>query len=207
MKRRTPDLTTRPMRGLRALLRRFRRDEDGTSTIEFLFLFPVIFMLFGTTLEAGMYSMQQVMLERGLDLTVREVRLGIIANPTHDKLVTSTCRYAVIFPDCKNQLRLEMIKQSPTAFTPMSRKVPCINTVTDPKELEMVPGKNNDLMILRACVRLEPLMPFAGLGAGMGAALTDNGKEKFYSLSATTSFVLEPFLFSAVATTPDEAAA
>ena len=203
MTRPAPDTLARPARGLRALLRRFRRDEDGTSTIEFLFLFPVIFLLFGTTLEAGMYSMQQVMLERGLDMTVREVRLGIISNPTHDKLVTSTCRYAVIFPDCKNQLRLEMIKQSPTAFTPLSRKVPCIDAVKDPTELEMVPGKNNDLMILRACVRLEPLMPLAG----MGRALTNDGADRFYSLSATTSFVLEPFLFSAITTAPREASA
>ena len=203
MMRRTPDPTPPRAGGLHALLRRFRRDEDGTSTIEFMFLFPVIFMLFGTTLEAGMYSMHQVMLERGLDMTVREVRLGIISDPTHDKLVTSTCRYAVILPDCKSQLRLEMIKQSPTAFTPMSRKVPCIDTVKDPTDLDMVPGQNNDLMILRACVRLKPLMPLAA----MGRALTDDGKSKFYSLSATTSFVLEPFLFSALPTTPVEDAA
>lgn len=178
--------------GLRGLLRRFRRSEDGTSTIEFMFLFPVIFMMFGTTLEAGMYSMQQVMLERGLDLTVREVRLGIMPTPTHDKLVTATCRYAVIFPDCKTQLRLEMIKQSPTAFTAMSRKVPCINTVENPQDLNIVPGQNNDLMILRACVRLKPLLPLAG----MGRTLTNDGQDSYYALSATTSFVLEPFQWS-----------
>ena len=178
-------------RRLRGILRRFRRSEEGTSTIEFIFLFPAIFLMFGMTIEAGMYSMQQVMLERGLDMTVREVRLGILAKPTHDALVKSTCRHAVILPDCARQLRLEMIKQSPTAFRTLSRNVPCIDTVKNPEDLTVEAGDNNDLMILRVCVRIAPLMPFSGFGL----ALTDNGKTSTYALAATSSFVLEPFLW------------
>ena len=180
--------TARPTR-LRRVLRRFGLSEAGTSTVEFVFLFPAIFMLFGTTLEAGMYSMQQVMLERGLDMTVREVRLGIMADPDHAKMVTATCRYAVILNDCTSQLRLEMIKTNPVNFKAPSGKVPCIDAVKDPTDLLIVPGKNNDLMILRVCVRLKPLLPLAA----MGRALTDDGTSSYYALSATTSFVMEPF--------------
>ena len=179
----------RPMSRLGRLLRRFRRSEDGTSTIEFLFLFPAIFLLFGTTLEAGMYSMQQVMLERGLDMTVREVRIGLMDRPDHAKLVEATCRYALILNDCKSQLRMEMIKRTPVNFAPIARKVPCIDSVKDPKDLDILPGANNELMILRVCVRLKPLMP----GAGFGRALVEEAGSTHYALSATASFVMEPY--------------
>jgi len=182
-----------PTSRLGRLLRRFRRSEAGSSTVEFVILFPAIWMMFGMTIEAGMYSMQQVMLERGLDLTVREVRLGIMENPTHDKLVASTCSNALIMVDCESSLRLEMITSSPTAFAAPAGGITCINKEESPPgPIEIVNGKNNDLMMLRVCMQIKPLLPFAGLGK----ALIQDGNGGYYSLTATSAYVMEPFQWS-----------
>jgi hypothetical protein len=179
-----------PTSRLGRLLRRFRLSEAGSSTVEFVILFPAIWMMFGMTIEAGMYSMQQVMLERGLDLTVRQVRLGIMDSPTHDKLVTSTCKNALIMVDCKSSLRLEMITSSPTGFVAPSRKIACIDKAqSSPGAIAIVNGKNNDLMMLRVCMQIKPLLPFAGLGR----ALIKDGNGDYYSLTATSAYVMEPF--------------
>ena len=172
-------------------LRRFARSQVGSSTVEFVLLFPAIWMMFGATMEAGMYSMQQVMLERGLDMTVRDVRVGIMSEPTHAKLVISTCKYALILNDCEKNLRLEMIKVDPKNFTVPSKKVPCIDKVqTGIADVNIVNGKNNELMLLRVCVQIQPLLPLATVGR----TLIENGtKAKYYPLSATTAYVMEPF--------------
>ncbi len=171
-------------------MRRFRASEAGSSTVEFVILFPVIWMMFGMTIEAGMYSMQQVMLERGLDLTVREVRLGIMDNPTHDKLVTKTCENALIMVDCESSLRLEMITSGPTTFVAPSRKIACVDkAAATPATVNIVNGANNDLMMLRVCMKIKPLLPFAGLGK----ALIEDSNDSYYSLTATSAYVMEPF--------------
>ncbi len=104
------------------------------------------------TIEASMFSMQQVMLERGLDLTVCEVRLGIMENPINDKLDTATCEHALILNNYSQNLRLEMIPADPTALAAPSTKVACIDrTASSTGPIEIENGKNNELMMLRVC--------------------------------------------------------
>ncbi len=159
--------------------------------MEFVLLFHVIWMMFGMTMEAGMYSLQNVMLERGLDLTVREVRLGIIADPTHEKLVSETCKYALILNNCDTSLRLEMIKAKPVGFAKPSKSAPCIDRAEiNPPKVVIVNGVNNELMILRACVLIKPLLPLAGLGQEL-----TRGTNGEYRLLATSAYVMEPFLW------------
>lgn len=174
----------------RRWFRRFRRSEDGTATIEFVILFPLIWMAFGMAMEAGMYSVQNTMLERGLDLTVREVRLGILKEPNHASLVTRTCANARFLPNCADSLRLEMIRSNPRAWTAPARTVRCIDrAATKPPAITITNGGNNELMLLRACILIKPLMPFAELGR---ALVADNPAGE-YALTATTSYVMEPF--------------
>jgi hypothetical protein len=121
------------------------------------------------------------------------VRLGIMENPTHDKLVASTCSNALIMVDCESSLRLEMITSSPTAFAAPAGGITCINKEESPPgPIEIVNGKNNDLMMLRVCMQIKPLLPFAGLGK----ALIQDGNGGYYSLTATSAYVMEPFQWS-----------
>ena len=63
-------------RTLSKMLRRFRRDEDGYATVEFAFYTPLSLAFIIATIDLGIVSMRAVLLERAVDLTVRELRLG-----------------------------------------------------------------------------------------------------------------------------------
>jgi Flp pilus assembly protein TadG len=51
---------------------------------------PMLFALIFSTIEVGWTMVQTIMLERGLDLTVRSLRIGSLANPTQT-LIRQRC--------------------------------------------------------------------------------------------------------------------
>lgn len=174
-------------------LARFRRNEDGATSIEFALMMPLFFLLFTMAFEVGLLSVRQVMLEHGLNETVRQVRLGTIRDPEHEILIDEVCEAASIIPDCKNQLRLEMIPATVTSLNPSDitdglrcrdRSVPD----SDPLLAFTNTGGNNDLMVLRACALFDPLLPLLGIGKEIPKQSGDG-----YALFAVTSYVLEPF--------------
>lgn len=170
-------------------LRQFFRNEDGNGTLEFVMVLPGFLLFFTSAYEAGVLSTRHVMLERGLDATVREVRIGRIPIPTHENLTDRICEIASIIPDCKNQVRLEMVIRDPRAWVAPSSDVACVDREEegDPV-LNFNPGNNNQLMILRACALFDPMLPTSGLGKEIP-------KESLgaYALVATSSYVMEPF--------------
>ena len=168
---------------------RFARKEDGSSTLDFVFVFPVAFMMFIMAYEVGMLSTRHVMLERGLDQTVREVRIGRILTPTHDILKDKICEYAGIIPDCTNNLRLEMLNNDLRAWTPMSDSVQCVHRAPPPPPVVTFNhGLNNELMVLRACALFDPMVPLGVIGTSIPK---ESGGA--YGLVATSSYVMEPF--------------
>ncbi len=177
-------------RSLFARLRPFGKNEDGSATLEFVIRFSAIWMLFTISIESGTLSLRHVMLERGLDLAVREVRLGIMPDPTHDKLVQRTCDFAPLLPNCLASVRLEMVAANPRAFVAPAANVPCIDrAASGTLSVNLPAGANNQLMILRVCALFEPMLPFAALGR----TLVENGIGNEYALVATSSYVMEPF--------------
>lgn len=91
-------------------LRRFRRAERGNVTVEFALVFPVFIMILTSSIEMGVITIRQTLLERGLDIAMREVRVGTSANYSHDQVRAMICDGAAIFDDCEENLRLEMIR-------------------------------------------------------------------------------------------------
>ena len=76
-------------------LQRFRRDESGSVTMmEFVIMFPLIFATFMMAVELGIYSTRQLFLDRGLDMTVRFVRLNTNTPMTHNQLKAMICTNA-----------------------------------------------------------------------------------------------------------------
>ena len=76
---------------MKALWSSFREDESAAATVEFVIVFPVIIWLVFSTLEAGWLMTQQTMLGRGLNLAVREVRIGATGEPTYASIKDSIC--------------------------------------------------------------------------------------------------------------------
>jgi len=64
----------------------FRRSEDGSSTLELMTVLPAAMIFFAASYETGTLGLRHMMLERAVDVTVREVRIGAIDKPDHAKI-------------------------------------------------------------------------------------------------------------------------
>jgi Flp pilus assembly pilin Flp len=175
-------------RPLRSFLRRFIRSEKGSATVEFAITFPAILFLMLSGIELGMVSFQHSMLERAMDMTVRDIRLGTGTAPQHDEIKGLICDRAAFITDCDTNLRLEMIQIDPRNWSQISTEADC----TDKSE-EVLPVRNfvngmeNELMILRACAKISPIFPTSGLGKSIAK---DSAGQ--YALVSSTAFVQEP---------------
>ena len=169
-------------------IRRFGRDEDGNATVEFAVLFPFFIFMFCAAVELGMITFRHSMLERGLDLAVRDVRLTTGANFQHDDIKDMTCEYAGFLPDCDSQLHLEMQPLDMRNFSAPSRDARCmdITQVANPIR-QFSNGQQNQLMVLRACYVFSPVFPLTGLGRHLDWDGSGNAW-----MIATSAFVQEP---------------
>lgn len=176
------------IRTLRKLAARFRRDDAGTSTVEFVLWAPLgLFVIVGAT-ELGYYNVRHAMLERGLDTTVREIRLATGFIPTHDTIRDSICETAGIIQDCQSNLRLEMKIVDPRNFVGIPVDADCSNQSQEARPLrQFQPGEANQLMLLRACVMYDLITPNWALGK-----LLDPDGDGYTPMIATTAFVQEP---------------
>ena len=168
-------------------LQRFRRDEEASATIEFVMLVPLVMWIVFSVIESGWLSTQQTMLNRGLNLAVRDLRLGRRPNPTADEIKQDICNYAGILRNCMANLTLELAEVS----NPIGGLTAvCVDrSVSVAPVVVFDPGShlNQDIMIARACYVVDPLIP----GAGFGAALPKDSTGGFHMV-AFSAFVNEP---------------
>lgn len=171
-----------------APLRRLWRSDAGTATVEFAIIFPFYVTLFLTTVELGMINFRHSMLERGLDMAVRDVRLGTGSNPSHDDIKDLICNFSGVLPDCTNSLRLEMIRVDPRNYVTPGATADCIDHSETSNPLrEFTNGSANEMMLLRACFVFSPIFPTSGLGY----ALVKDGAGNS-AMVASSAFVQEP---------------
>lgn len=171
-----------------ATLRRFWRDEAGNATIEFAITFPAIITIMLSGLELGFVTLQHAMLERAMDLTVRDIRLGTGSAPQHDQIKDMICTRAGFIPHCATSLRLEMIQVDPRNWSSIDDTPDCTDKSEEVAPVRnFVNGQENELMILRACAKIDPVFPTTGLGENI---VKDGAGQ--YALTSTTVFVQEP---------------
>lgn len=180
---------------MKSLAKRFRQEEDGVVTVSFVLVFPVFMFFFYATYETGMVNLRHVMLERGVDLAVREVRIGSMNNPTADRLRERICDIAGVIPDCENQLRVEMLRRDlRAAWVPISSAAQCVNRA-EPVQLpeEFNTFGDNELMFLRVCARIDPVLPGARLGRKIKEIDSSAAAGGSFALISSAAFVVEPF--------------
>jgi len=173
-------------------LARFLGDETATATVEFAILFPAFVTLLLSSVELGMYTMRHTMLERGLDMAVRDVRLGTGSmsddQAGHDELKTAICGYAGFIPDCENNLKLEMLPLDLRTALTFPNDFDCVDRSEDLNPVRsFTNGAENELMLLQACVQFDPIFPTSGLGSDL--SVDSSGMA---SMFATSAFVQEP---------------
>jgi Flp pilus assembly pilin Flp len=171
-------------------MRRFFRDESGaTNLIPFALWVPLFLGVIVAGVEMGALSVRHTQLERGLDVTVREVRLGTGESIDHGTLKAMVCANAPILSDCENMLRLEMIPLSLWDWLEPARIADCEDLSQPVRPLrQFTSGDPNELMFLRACYKYKPIVP---TGALAGAFARDG--EGYTALVSFAAFVQEPF--------------
>ncbi|MDJ0858422.1 MAG: pilus assembly protein [Dinoroseobacter sp.] len=175
-------------------LRTWARDESGASMLEVSLVAPLLFLAFFTTLEFSYMKVREISLDRATDQTFRELRLGLINDPDHEKVKAAICANTIsrlTLPDCATNLILE-VREVPKANWSLPGEDPnCINTA--PPEGYEPPiffsaGAENQLMVARACLVHRPIMPPFGFVASI-RRFDDQGN---YGLVSRAAFVNEP---------------
>ena len=180
---------------LKAAFRRALRAagrEDGAVTMDFVIVFPMFVTILLMSFEAGMLMTRFVMLERALDITVRDIRLGNFVFPTpgqaHDIVKADICAQSVLMPNCMSDLRLEMRPVDRTTWAGLGATTDCVDR-TQPVQpaTSFQPGAQNQLMLIRACAVFDPFFPTTRYGLRL--PLDASGG---YQLAAMSAFVNEP---------------
>ena len=180
------------MNTLRRFFRRAAREEDGTATIPFVIFVPFFLLLVMSSLEMGTLMTRHVLLERALDLSVRDLRLGTWTptdpNNAGNELRARICNYFGLLSNCPQTLMIELRPVSKVTWAPLSSGANCVDR-SKPVNVNPLPtfGTSNEMMLIRACMKVNPIFPTSGLGF----ALSKDGTGA-YTLVSSSAFVNEP---------------
>lgn len=176
------------MSRLRRLLRRHAREETGSATIEFALMFPLFAFLIMGGYEIGYYSVSSSMLDRGLDLTVRDIRLGKLTNFTLDTLKADVCENSRYVRHCASNIHIALEPVDARAFVRPEVLAACIDRDQNTAPATTFSdGGENELMLVRVCVNVDPIFPTTWIGAAL-QKYPGSG----YALTAISGFVNEP---------------
>jgi len=169
-------------------LRTFLQRTDGSSTLEFVLLFPAYVIILLAAVESGIMMINNVLLERGVDIAVRELRLGVSVPADEEALKKDVCNAAAFIADCTTNLRLELVRIDTSTFDMPTASATCVqrDQLTQPA-LSYTRGTDHDLMLIRACAIFTPYFPTTGLGLRLPKDGTGH-----YALTAASAFVVEP---------------
>ncbi|MDZ4085953.1 MAG: pilus assembly protein [Tabrizicola sp.] len=177
-------------------IRAFLKDETGTGPIEFVFVFPIIFMIFTVSFESSMFMARHVMFDRAVDQVVRQIRLGNYRNFTHQNLKQRICEEGMMINSvatCMNNMKIWMQPINTGSFAMVAPPKNCVDRVQDvnldePPANEFAYGTDNDIMLLRICLKERPMFGAASAFA-VGMSTEPDGT---YALLVNSVFVNEP---------------
>jgi TadE-like protein len=177
------------------IFKRFLRDESGVAAIEFALVFPMVFTIFTASFESSMFMARAVMLERGVDLTVRRIRLGIYEGMTHQALKAKICGSGILVSSSANCINNMKIWMQPVSTIDFDMPVPpqnCVDKVSDinttePNANEFEYGGDNDIMFMVICLKEKPMFPTTAVSVQMPWQ-----PDNTYAIVTTAIFVNEP---------------
>ncbi len=164
------------------------RREDGSATIEFVILFPIIMTLFLSSVEVSVFVARAALLDRAVDINVRALRLGIMSPMTADELKRRICEDALILSDCENAMMIELVPISTETWQFPPDQITCVERDANIQPVvDFIAGGQNEIMLVRACAVLNPF--FGSTPFVLGMPLDASGG---YAIAATSIFVNEP---------------
>ena len=177
-------------------LRHFLHDESGTAMIEFLFVFPIVFTIFTASVESSLYMAKYVMFDRSVDKVVRMLRLGSLGTPTHQMLKQKICEQGMLISTksaCMQAMKIWMQPINTGNFAMGSTTRACVDKASDlntgePTAADFATGTDNDIMLMRICMKEWPMFPTSAISVKMPPDAADGS----VSMIVTAVFVNEP---------------
>ena len=148
-------------------LKTFLSNDRGSATVEFVIVFPVLMYFVMMVFETGFIATRSSMLERGLDMATRSLRLGTDPDIDHEALKQAVCRNAGILKDCNRDLVLEVVEFDIASAYPQNTTHCRDRSEKFKPTINFHPGARNSIMFVRACMIIDPLFPGMGLTLGL----------------------------------------
>jgi Flp pilus assembly protein TadG len=169
-------------------VKQLRRRDQGSSTVEFILWFPIFILLFLTSFELSFFGMRMVLLERAVDLSVRDLRLGIIRPANHTQFKEEICNNAMLFSDCVNAIALDLQVIDTADWQLPWGRVDCVDRENDiTPHTSLARGQAYEMMLVRPCIVVDPF--FASTPFVLGMPRDASGG---VSLVTTSTYVNEP---------------
>jgi Flp pilus assembly protein TadG len=160
--------------------------EDGSSTVEFALIVPVILTIFIASFESAFVMLRQNLLQHAVDTTMRELRLGHLVNPTQASLKAMICSNMTMIEGCNANILVEV--KPITNWTMPATRAACIDqgsTIIPVTELTV--GQQNQLMLVRVCIVQDMIFPSGGLALSLPTNYDGD-----FNLVAVSAYVNEP---------------
>ncbi|MEM6538124.1 MAG: TadE/TadG family type IV pilus assembly protein [Pseudomonadota bacterium] len=177
---------------LRRKGRSFIGNKRGAAAVEFALLGPTFLALIMSLFEVGITIAKIALLDLAVAEAAQFVYVGAVhsGSPTKAEVEQFICNRAQIFPDCVNNLTLELVPINNFTNLPPD-EVPCTDSNDDEEVAPVVtysPGAASQVMLMRVCVTTGVITP--GLGIGLNLSTTDTNRMQIVSAVA---FMNEPF--------------
>lgn len=167
-------------------LRRAFRREDGNTSIEFALIIPVFLTIFSASFESGFVMLRLNMLQHGLDVTMRELRLGKMPNATPTSIKAMICSNMSTVNNCTDNLLVEITRINNWVLPTTNTTCRDLQTTVIPV-VELNIGQQNQLMLVRACLVQDMIFPTSGLAMSL-----PSGHDGDFNLIAVSAYVNEP---------------
>ncbi|MEL6476604.1 MAG: TadE/TadG family type IV pilus assembly protein [Pseudomonadota bacterium] len=176
-------------------LRRFAAEQSGMASLEFAVFFPAFCVILFMMAEASVFQARAILLDRGVDTAMRDLRIGAIPDPTHEKIKNRICDNAYLIErSCLNGLRIEFITIDAQTGTfdrpqPTCRDLPA--EALNPVQFSVDPGEREEITFVSVCLVIAPIFPRALMGEILKfqSPLSDDTR---YALIAQSAFMNEP---------------
>lgn len=169
-------------------MRKLSSNRSGATAIEFAILAPIFIAVLFSTFEVGWLITKSTLLDRALDLAVRQIRVGAATAPSSQTgMAAMICDKLYVIPNCKSVLTVEMTRIAKATDFP-STTATCIDrggSITP--AVSFTTGARAEIMFVRACLVSDALTPFLGIAFHF---IKDS--KGGYSLVSTSAFMNEP---------------
>lgn len=170
------------------MLRAFTSNRSGATAIEFAILAPIFIAVLFSTFEIGWLVTKSTLLDRALDLTIRQIRVGATTAPNSQAaMAASICDRLYIISDCKKSLTVEMTKITQATDFP-SNGATCVDRGGSfSPTVSFTAGSRAEIMYVRACLVSDALTPLLGI-----AFHFVKDSKGGYSIVSSSAFMNEP---------------